>query len=169
MKVSILRLGHRFSRDKRISTHLALTARQFGASSIIYDVKAIDVKESVDSLTSLWGSGFKVEFTSSPMALIRDFPGKTVHLTMYGLPVWDMLDGLKRAQDMLVIVGGKKVPKDVYDIVDHNVAVGGQPHSEVAALAVFLDRLTDGDAVKKEFPGGKRVIPQERGKKVLEP
>ena len=36
MPVEILRLGHRISRDPRLSTHLALTARAFLASKLYY-------------------------------------------------------------------------------------------------------------------------------------
>jgi tRNA (cytidine56-2'-O)-methyltransferase len=53
-------------------------------------------------------------------------------------------------------------------MVDYNVAVGGQPHSEVAALAVFLDRLSGGEALKRDFGGRLRVVPCERGKNVVE-
>jgi tRNA (cytidine56-2'-O)-methyltransferase len=50
------------------------------------------------------------------------------------------------------------------------VAVGNQPHSEVAALAILLDRLGHGKALDQlEFPGGKiKVIPCARGKNVVE-
>ncbi|MDC1420251.1 tRNA (cytidine(56)-2'-O)-methyltransferase, partial [Euryarchaeota archaeon] len=33
--ISVLRLGHRRERDKRITSHLGLTARAFGADEII--------------------------------------------------------------------------------------------------------------------------------------
>ena len=33
--VSVLRLGHRRDRDKRITSHLGLTARAFGANEIL--------------------------------------------------------------------------------------------------------------------------------------
>ena len=167
MGIGILRLGHRFSRDFRISTHLALTARAFGASFIMYDAKATDVKESVDSLTQMWGGDFEVIFIDDAKKQIRDFKGTTVHLTMYGIPVWQMLDAEKIEGDVLVIVGGKKVPSDIYGLVDHNVSVGSQPHSEVAALAVFLDRLTHGEGIKTGFVGYKTIIPQKAGKKVV--
>ncbi|NIS35916.1 MAG: tRNA (cytidine(56)-2'-O)-methyltransferase, partial [Actinobacteria bacterium] len=39
---------------------------------------------------------------------------------------------------LLVVVGAAKVSFDVYEAADWNVAVTNQPHSEVAALAVFL-------------------------------
>ena len=34
-RVIILRLGHRPERDKRITTHVALTARAFGAEGML--------------------------------------------------------------------------------------------------------------------------------------
>ena len=34
-RISVLRLGHRIERDKRITSHLGLTARAFGADEII--------------------------------------------------------------------------------------------------------------------------------------
>ena len=33
--ISVLRLGHRRERDKRITSHLGLTARAFGANEVI--------------------------------------------------------------------------------------------------------------------------------------
>jgi tRNA (cytidine56-2'-O)-methyltransferase len=168
MKVTVLRLGHRHSRDARISTHLALTARAFGADEIVYDVRAPDVKESVDAITSQWGGDFRVEFTPSWRRFIGGFGGVKVHLTMYGLPVDEVVPKLSSSGEVLVVVGGAKVPSDVYGLADYNVAVGGQPHSEVAALAVFLDRLYSGGGIRRDFGGRLRIVPQAAGKKVEE-
>jgi tRNA (cytidine56-2'-O)-methyltransferase len=167
MSITVLRLGHRFSRDARISTHLALTARAFGAGRIVYDAKATDVKESVDAISASWGGDFEVEFTQSWRRYMAAYDGVKVHLTMYGMLVRDVVPKLAGAGDVLVIVGGAKVPSDMYQLADYNVAVGSQPHSEVAALAVFLDRLTAGAGIEREFKGRLSIVPQERGKKVL--
>ncbi|MDW8360739.1 MAG: hypothetical protein RMK31_09225, partial [Candidatus Caldarchaeum sp.] len=71
-------------------------------------------------------------------------------------------------RDMVVVVGASKVPRVVYELADYNVAIGNQPHSEVAALAVFLDRLLEGRVFKVEFEGAMlKVIPDPRGKRVL--
>ena len=35
LKVSVMRLGHRVDRDKRMTSHLGLTARAFGADEVI--------------------------------------------------------------------------------------------------------------------------------------
>ncbi|MCL2143761.1 MAG: tRNA (cytidine(56)-2'-O)-methyltransferase, partial [Methanomassiliicoccaceae archaeon] len=47
---------------------------------------------------------------------------------------------------MLVIVGAEKVPPEVYERSDHNISVGNQPHSEIAALSIFLYEVTQGDS-----------------------
>jgi tRNA (cytidine56-2'-O)-methyltransferase len=57
----------------------------------------------------------------------------------------------------------------MYDLADWNVAVGNQPHSEVAALAILLDRLFEGKELRREFEGGLKIVPSPFGKKVLYP
>ncbi|MFH1787947.1 MAG: tRNA (cytidine(56)-2'-O)-methyltransferase [Candidatus Altiarchaeota archaeon] len=169
MKVSVLRLGHRFERDKRVSTHLALTARAFGADEILFDERDVRVAESVARIVEGWGGDFCVGFVEGWRRTVTRFDGEVVHLTMYGLSLDEVLPRLKESgKDKLVVVGGRKVPPDMYDLASFNVAVGHQPHSEISALAVFLDRLFEGQDVSKRFDGGKKIIPQERGKKVVD-
>jgi tRNA (cytidine56-2'-O)-methyltransferase len=48
------------------------------------------------------------------------------------------------------------------------VSVGNQPHSEVAALAIFLDRHTGGKALEKDLKGRLRIVPNPRGKTVID-
>jgi tRNA (cytidine56-2'-O)-methyltransferase len=98
---------------------------------------------------------------------MRKFCGTKVHLTMYGLRLEDVLPKIPPG-DLLVIVGAEKVPADLYRLADLNVAVGNQPHSEVAALAVFLDRLLEGAGLRREFEGRLRIRPSPRGKEVSE-
>jgi tRNA (cytidine56-2'-O)-methyltransferase len=97
--------------------------------------------------------------------VLRDWKGPKVHLTMYGLPVDEVLPRIPR-DELLIVVGAEKVPRDVYDLVDFNVAVGNQPHSEVAALAVFLDRLLGGRSLQAEPAARIRIRPNPRGKSV---
>lgn len=168
MDVTILRIGHRFERDKRISTHIALVARAFGAGKIVFDVKDSRLKESVDSVSKLWGDDFKVKFIDEWKNYVENFPGTRIHLTMYGININDIaIAKLTENENMLIIVGGKKVPSDIYQLVDYNIAVGNQPHSEVAALSVFLDRLFEGKELNKNFKGRQRIIPQGHGKKMI--
>jgi tRNA (cytidine56-2'-O)-methyltransferase len=69
-----------------------------------------------------------------------------------------------------VVVGAEKVPFEVYERADFNVGVTNQPHSEIAGLAVFLDRLFEGRELDRGWKDAdKRVIPQEAGKRVVDP
>ncbi len=166
--ITVLRLGHRPQRDKRITTHVALVARAFGAERIIITTKDEKVEESVRDIVERFGGYFEIESGISLKKAIRDFDGIVVHLTMYGLPVDDVISKIPRDKNLMIIVGAEKVPREIYEIADFNVAVGNQPHSEVAALAIFLDRFWDGKELKMDFENAKmKVIPQERGKKVI--
>ena len=95
--------------------------------------------------------------------------GVVAHLTIYGLPVQKVAPKLRKLRKpMLLVVGGEKVPPEVYQAADWNIGVTGQPHSEVAALAITLDRIFQGKELDKKFAKAKLVVvPQERGKKVL--
>ncbi|MBE8539255.1 tRNA (cytidine(56)-2'-O)-methyltransferase [Geoglobus acetivorans] len=169
MEVYVLRLGHRPERDKRISTHVALTARAFGARGIYFDTSDTRLFESVRDVVDRWGGEFFIERAESWKSLIKNFEGVKVHLTMYGLPLPDKLHEIRNADKILVIVGAEKVPPEVYELSDYNIAIGNQPHSEVAALAIFLDRVLEGHVFNAEFEDARlRVIPSERGKKIIE-
>ena len=165
MEIYVLRLGHRPERDKRISTHVALTARAFGARGIYFDREDRAVFESVRDVVDRWGGKFFIQSVNWKKFL-KDFKGLKVHLTMYGLPLPQKIDEIRKAEKILVIVGAEKVPPEVYEMCDLNISIGNQPHSEVAALAVFLDRVL-GKVFCLEFEDAKlRVIPSERGKVV---
>ncbi len=169
MRITILRLGHRYVRDKRITTHTALVARAFGADEILMDTKDSSVEESIKNVVNEWGGNFEIRFTPDWREYVKNFSGDRIHLTMYGINVNDAIGEIqKRRKDKLIIIGGKKVPSEIYSMVDYNVAIGNQPHSEVSALAVFLDRLFEGKELDRKFHGKKRIIPQEREKKVIE-
>ncbi len=163
MEVYVLRLGHRPERDKRISTHVALTARAFGAKGIYFDREDASVFESVRDVVERWGGNFFIE-VAKWKKLLREFDGLKVHLTMYGIPLPQKIDEIRKAERVLVVVGAEKVPPEVYEMCDLNISIGTQPHSEVAALAVFLDKVL-GKVFDLEFEDAKlRVIPSERGK-----
>ena len=167
--VVVLRLGHRPGRDERMTTHVGLTARALGADRVVLPEAAAGPRDTVEEVTERFGGPFAVDTTDSPRALIRGFDGRVVHLTMYGQPVQDVEGELRAASGgLLVVVGAEKVPFDVYEAADYNVGVTNQPHSEVAALAVFLDRLFEGAELERVFEGGRRrVIPRETGKEVV--
>ena len=162
-EVYVLRLGHRPERDKRISTHVALTARAFGAKGIYFDKYDESVFNSIRDVVDRWGGDFFIE-VANWKKLLKEFDGLKVHLTMYGIPLPEKLDEIKRAEKVLVIVGAEKVPREVFELSDLNISIGTQPHSEVAALAVFLEKVL-GVVFDLKFDNAKiRVIPSERGK-----
>lgn len=168
MKIYVLRLGHRFHRDKRATTHLALVARAFCADELILDSKDNEIEKSIKKVIDVWGGNFKVKVEKNWHKFIENFSGEKIHLTMYGIPIDEKISEIRCSKkDKLVIVGGKKVPSEVYHLSDYNISITQQPHSEIAALAVFLHELFEGKEIKKEFKGKKRIIPQEKGKKVI--
>ncbi len=172
MKVNVLRLDHRLKRDTRISTHVCLTARAFGASKIYLageqDNKLMD---NVRDIVSRWGGNFEIEYTDSYMRVINEWKnngGKVVHLTMYGSQAHEIVGDVREdGSDILIIVGGSKVPGKVYKAADWNVSVTTQPHSEVSSLAVFQHLLMDGAEFNLEFEDPIfEVIPTANGKNV---
>lgn len=174
-KVVILRYGHRPLRDKRVSTHTALVARAFGAEGIFFDTIDKELKTNIEGVVERFGGPFFVEIGDSWNDVIKHWQlegGEIIHLTMYGLPLPEVIEKIKSSsKKKLVVVGSEKVPGDIYQISDYNVAVTNQPHSEIAALCIFLDRFFDGNAVEgsKQFKDAKlKIIPSARGKRVIE-
>jgi len=172
-RVMVLRLGHRPGRDERMTTHVGLTARALGADKVVLANAARNQADTVIDITDRFGGPFDVASTEEPKRLIRDFEGRVVHMTMYGEPVQDIEDDVREAhteEPLLVVVGAEKVPFEVYEHADWNVGVTNQPHSEVASLAVFLDRLFEGRELDREWENPDRVVvPQETGKRVVDP
>ncbi len=169
----MLRYGHRPGRDKRITTHVALVARAFGANGfILTDVVDKKIMETVRKVEGRWGGKLHVEMGVDHRKYMEKWKrenGIIVHLTMYGLHIDNVIDKIRNTnKDLLIVVGAEKVPRYFYDIADYNVAIGHQPHSEVAALAVFLDRLFEGRELHLSFPNAKVIIePCAHGKKVI--
>jgi len=167
--IKVLRLGHRLGRDDRISTHVGLTARQWGAEEIVFAGEKDDnMLESQRDIIERWGGDIDIRYTEEWKKEIRDFDGLKIHLTMYGEKINEEIDELREEfseeENLLVVVGAEKVPRWVYKNVDQNISVGNQPHSEIAALAVFLDRIQDGE-LKEDFEGADiEVEPSEERK-----
>jgi len=172
MTLAVLRLSHRIIRDKRTTTHLALAARAFGATDFYYSGEHdSSVEESVADVSKEWGGSFFARFIENPSSFITKWKqkdGGVIHLTMFGIELSEQIKSIKEElkKDFLVVVGGAKVPGFMYQLADYNTAIGHQPHSEVAALAVFLDHITDGKARKIKHPDAKtEIIPTEHGKR----
>jgi tRNA (cytidine56-2'-O)-methyltransferase len=176
-KVVILRWGHREERDKRLTAHVALTARAFGASGfILSDVKDEKLETTLAKISKSWGGRFSFEMGIPWKQVVESWRSKggvVVHLTAYGENIQssDVLHRIKaEKKPVLVIVGSQKVPAAFFSegISDFNVAIGNQPHSECSSLAVFLDRFFGGNQLIMEFTGAKmRIVPMKHGKRVI--
>lgn len=192
-------MGHRVIRDQRVTTHVALTARAFGANKIVISGERDDgIITTIKRVCKEFGGDFEAEFTDDWRGYVEKWKkenmwrgeavrkaesweragkkiksGAIIHLTMYGADIDDAKVGRELARkassgaNLLIVVGGAKVPSEMYHLANYNVAVGNQPHSEVAAVAVVLDRILGKKARNRKFMGGKlEIIPNPRGKTV---
>ena len=176
-EIEVLRLGHRLGRDPRITTHLALVSRAMGASNFVLagdeDEKLFS---NIHSVNERFGHGISCRYEKSPMRMLRKIANSDeeskpiiIHLTMYGEPFKEVIPNIPKDKPVVVVVGGAKVPGELFKVSDFNIAVGNQPHSEVAALALFLDSWTDGEGFNREFSEPQLVIsPSKSGKDVKE-
>lgn len=165
MIVHVLRLGHRIVRDKRITTHCCLVSRAFGASKIILSGEEDKrLVEGVDKIKEQWGGKFEIGYREDWKKVLKEYRAdgwKIAHLTMYGHDVDLKKKEMQAEEKILLIIGAEKVPIEVYKEADYNVAVKNQPHSEVAALAIVLDRL----GIEGDFSGAKKeIVPGEKDK-----
>lgn len=166
-EVTVLRLGHRPAHDRRLSTHVCLTARAFGADRVVFPELESSLRSSIEDVVDRFGGGFTVEEEPSWRPLIEDFEGPVLHLTMYGQRHPDVVEDVEGAERVLLVVGAEKVPADVYEMATHNVAVGNQPHSEVAAVATLLYDLLGSKPLYASRPGAEiEIEPAEEGKRV---
>ena len=168
-KICVLRLGHRIGRDQRITTHVFLVARALGASEgVLCGDEDQSVLDGIARVKDLWGGDFSASYEQDWKKFLkaRKAAGWLVaHLTMYGT---DFAAGAKKLaslrKNVVVIIGAGKVPTEAYHMADMNLAVANQPHSEVAALALFLDRFFAGRELGKKFGGKLKITPNKCGK-----
>ncbi|MBU0929987.1 MAG: tRNA (cytidine(56)-2'-O)-methyltransferase [Nanoarchaeota archaeon] len=169
--IEVLRLNHRIKRDPRISTHLALVSRAFGALKIYYSGdKDSEMENIVNKVTDEFGGPFEIEHIKDEIKFIKEKKKErffVIHLTCYGLEIKKEIGKIKKFDNILVIVGGSKVQGEIYNLSDFNISVTNQPHSELAALTIFLDKYFDSKELDKKFINAKSIIiPKERGKLV---
>jgi tRNA (cytidine56-2'-O)-methyltransferase len=128
------------------------------------------LREGVQEVNEAWGGRFEVVEAHSWRSVFKEAREEgrlVVHLTMYGIPIQDRVGELASRNRFLIAVGGPKVPGEVYRLADYNVSVTSQPHSEVAALAIAMHEIQEGEELKKEFgPSKMKIVPSEKGKKV---
>lgn len=171
-RICVLRLGHRQGRDQRITTHVFLVARALGADEgVLCGDRDESVIAGVARVSEIWGGAFCIRHEENWKRFVRERKAagwKVAHLTMYGT---DFQKGAKllaaSKKNCVVIVGAGKVPREAYELADANLSVATQPHSEVAALALFLDRFFGGKEFGVEFSGKLKIIPARCGKVVV--
>lgn len=170
MEIEVVRIGQRLVRDDRVTTHVALVSRAFGAEKIFMTEVNPEIKDTLRKINETWGGSFTIEFIEKWKTVIKkkkEDNFKIVHLSMYGEKINDIQEKIRKEEKLLVVVGAEKVPREIYEIADYNVGVGNQPHSEISALAILLDRIQAGQQFEKEFPNAKRkIIPTKTGKNV---
>ncbi len=172
MSIAVLRLGHRLVRDDRTTTHVALVSRAFGCKKIFMTDVDESILETIKGVCDDWGGSneFDVEIVQDWRSLLKSWKknnGIVVHLTMYGINIQHFSHDYPHGKNILVVIGASKVPKDVYFIADMNIAVGNQPHSEIAALAIFLDRYYQGKELIHSYEDARmKIVPSSREKRV---
>ncbi|MFQ5781958.1 MAG: tRNA (cytidine(56)-2'-O)-methyltransferase [Nitrosopumilus sp.] len=170
MVIEVVRIGQRLVRDDRVTTHVALVSRAFGAEKIFMTEVNPEIKDTLEKINKTWGGNFLVEFIEKWKPIIKKKKNenfRVVHLSMYGESINDVQEKLGKEENLLIVVGAEKVPREIYELADYNVGVGNQPHSEISALAVFLDRVQKGKQFEKVFSDAKReIIPTKKGKNV---
>ena len=172
MSIAVLRLGHRLVRDDRTTTHAALVSRAFGCKKIFMSDVDDSILETMKKVCADWGGSkeFDIEIIQNWKSVINAWKknkGIVIHLTMYGVNIENLSFDFGYNKNILVVIGASKVPKEVYSLADMNIAVGNQPHSEIAALAIFLDRFFQGKELISTFQNAKMsIIPTSHGKRV---
>ena len=168
--IEIVRIGQRLVRDDRVTTHVALVSRSFGAKKIFMTEVNPEIKGTLDKINKTWGGDFVVEFIDKWKPIVKkkkEENFRVVHLTMYGESINDVQEKIRKEENLLVVVGAEKVPREIYELADFNVGIGSQPHSEISALAILLDRIQKGKQFEKAFTDAKRkIIPTKKGKNV---
>lgn len=175
MLVEILRLGHRLHRDYRITTHCALVARAFGATKMYYSGFEDDkIALNLNKVNASWGGNFEVQYLKNWRSFLKQskLDGSSIILcTMYGKNLPDVeqeIKNIKSKSNIIIVIGSEKIPSDLLYLSTMNIAISNQPHSEVAALAVILDRIFSGHQLGMKFDNAKlKIVPEKQGKKVI--
>ena len=90
MSVAVLRFGHRFVRDDRTTTHVALVSRAFGCKKIFMTDVDDSILKTINKVCDDWGGSneFDIEIIQDWKLFIKSWKrnnGIIVHLTMYAI------------------------------------------------------------------------------------
>ena len=129
-----------------------------------------EIENTIKKMNKTWGGKFEVEFFEDWKKVLKSKINeyRIVHLTMYGEKIDDVAKEIRKNQNILIVVGAEKVPRAIYEKADFNISISNQPHSEISALAIVLDRLHKGKQFDMKFENSvRRIIPTKKGKKVI--
>lgn len=130
-----------------------------------------DLINNVNLVTKRFGGSFFIINNVNAINEINKWKkdgGKICHLSMYGINLPSVINDIKEETNLMIIVGAEKVPIEYYKLANWNIAIGNQPHSEVAALAIFLDRYYNSDPLLKQFEAAElTIIPTKLWKVIL--
>jgi tRNA (cytidine56-2'-O)-methyltransferase len=115
---------------------------------------------TIRDVVQRWGGNFWIRDQVNwrqEIAKWKHDRGTVVHLTMYGQNLPNVINHLE-TERLMVVVGAEKVPPDLFKLADYNVAITNQPHSEIAALSIFLDHVQRGQELTAEFSGRTRIV-----------
>ena len=113
-RIVLLRLGHRPERDKRITTHVGLTARLLGAEGMLLASDDPGIVKTLEDVVRRWGGDFYVKNNVNFKQEIKEWKdagGKVCHLSMYGVNLPGVTDELKSCDKLMIVVGAEKVPQ----------------------------------------------------------
>lgn len=154
--------------------HIFLAARAFGAERAVYSGQQDpNLEAQFKEIVTKWGGKFTIEYIAdeiNQLKLWKQTGRELIHLTMYGLPVQEVIEKIQHSpREKVIIIGGAKVQRSIYRIANWNIAITSQPHSEISALSVFLHILFQGSELEKIYDNARlRIIPQAQGKKVIQ-
>jgi len=69
--IEVVRIGQRVVRDDRVTTHVALVSRAFGAEKIFMTEVNPEIKDTLEKINKTWGGNFVVEFVDKWKPIIK--------------------------------------------------------------------------------------------------
>ena len=71
MVIEVVRIGQRLVRDDRVTTHVALVSRAFGAERIFMTEINPEIKDTLGKINDTWGGNFEIEFIDSWKPIVK--------------------------------------------------------------------------------------------------
>ena len=69
--IEVVRIGQRLVRDDRVTTHVALVSRAFGAEKIYMTEVNPEIKDTLEKIKKTWGGNFMVEFIDKWKTIVK--------------------------------------------------------------------------------------------------